>query len=193
MESRALDTLKIILKNRGVVANAFEPVGVGELNESAQHMFEYGGILVVISDKTRITEKDVRDYIAFAEENQYTAGMVIVALTRPSESVLGAIRKYIADASHPLIQLFEIRHLQFDISAHRKVPHHRILKKEEVEKVFKEFNVSSATQLPKIDSQDAMARWIGARPGDVLEITGLCEASGENRRYRLCVESAADA
>jgi DNA-directed RNA polymerase subunit H (RpoH/RPB5) len=103
------------------------------------------------------------------------------------------VRKHIADSKNSMIQLFEIRHLQFDISAHRKVPRHRILKKEEVDAVFKEFNVSSATQLPKIDSQDAMARWIGARPGDVLEITGLCEASGENRRYRLCVESAADA
>ena len=193
METRALDTLKVILKNRGVVANAFEPIGIGSLNEASQHMFEYGGILVVMSDKTRITERDVRDYIAFSDENQYTAGMVIVALTRPSESVTGAVRRYIADPSHPLIQLFEIRHLQFDISAHRKVPNHRILKKAEADAVFKEFNVTSASQLPKIDSQDAMARWIGARPGDVVEITGLCEASGDNRRYRLCVESAADA
>jgi DNA-directed RNA polymerase I, II, and III subunit RPABC1 len=193
METRALDTLKIILKNRGVVASAFDPVAVGELNENAQHMFEYGGVLVIFSDKSRISERDIRDYITFAEENQYTAGTVIVALTRPSDSVLNAVRRHVGVRENPMIQLFEIRHLQFDISAHRKVPRHRILKQEEVDTVFKEFNVSSASQLPKIDSQDAMARWVGARPGDVLEITGLCEASGENRRYRLCVESAADA
>ena len=41
--------------------------------------------------------------------------------------------------------------------------------------------------LPKIDCQDPMAKWIGARPGDVVEITGLCEASCENKRYRYCV------
>ena len=193
METRALDTLKIILKNRGVVAGSFDPISHGTLTETSQHMFEYGGVLVIFSDKSRISERDIRDYIAFAEENDYTSGMVIVALTHPSESVLTAVRKHIADTGNAMIQLFEIRHLQFDISTHRKVPRHRILKKEEVDAVFKEFNVSNATQLPKIDSQDAMARWIGARPGDVLEITGLCEASGENRRYRLCVESAADA
>lgn len=193
METRALDTLKIILKNRGISANSFDPVANGSLNETAQHMFEYGGVLVIFSDKSRISEKDVRDYIAFAEENQYTAGMIIVALTRPSDSVLNAVRRHVGVPENPMIQLFEIRHLQFDISAHRKVPRHRILKQAEMEAVFKEFNVSNATQLPKIDSQDAMARWIGARPGDVIEITGLCEASGENRRYRLCVESAANA
>ena len=172
MESRALDTLKIILKNRGIAANSFDPVGNGSLNEVAQHMFEYGGILVIFSDKSRISEKDVRDYIAFAEENEYTAGMVIVSLTKPSPAVWDAVRKHVAIPKNPLIQLFEIRHLQFDISAHRKVPHHRILKKEEVDAVFKEFNVSNPSQLPKLDSvEDAMARWIGARPGDVVEIT----------------------
>jgi hypothetical protein len=32
-----------------------------------------------------------------------------------------------------------------------------------------------------------MAKWVGARPGDVLEITGGCESSVENKHYRFCM------
>jgi hypothetical protein len=32
-----------------------------------------------------------------------------------------------------------------------------------------------------------MARWVGARPGDVLEVTGMCEVSVENKRYLFCI------
>jgi DNA-directed RNA polymerase subunit H (RpoH/RPB5) len=58
---------------------------------------------------------------------------------------------------------------------------------------MKEFNISDSSYLPKIDSQDPMAKWIGARPSDVIEVVGLCESSGLNRRYRLCVADVANA
>jgi DNA-directed RNA polymerase subunit H (RpoH/RPB5) len=41
--------------------------------------------------------------------------------------------------------------------------------------------------LPHILSQDAMAKYLGARPGDVVEVTGMCDTSAENKRWRICV------
>jgi DNA-directed RNA polymerase subunit H (RpoH/RPB5) len=32
-----------------------------------------------------------------------------------------------------------------------------------------------------------MAKYLGARPGDVVEVLGMCETSGENKRWRICV------
>ena len=190
METRAKETLKIILKNRGVEDSVFDPVGA-PVEES--HMFVYGGVLIVFSEKTRVTEREFNRFLEFATENGHTNGMIIVSDSRPSESVLASVRKYVADREHPLVQMFELRHLQFDISAHRKVPKHRILLKNELEAVLKQYHADSASLFPRIDCQDPMAKWIGSRPGDVLEVTGLCGASGDNRRYRVCVESAADA
>jgi len=189
MEKRALETLKIILRNRGAKDSTYEDVGA-PMDQT--RMFTYDGILIVFSIKTRVSENEFNNIVAFSEENGYTNGIVIVSLGKASESVMTAIRKRAADIEKPLVLVFELRHLQFDISAHRKVPKHRILTNEELDAVLKEFHITDPTKLPKIDCQDPMARWIGARPGNVLEILGLCEASGNNRRYRLCVESATD-
>jgi DNA-directed RNA polymerase subunit H (RpoH/RPB5) len=101
--------------------------------------------------------------------------------------VLSVLRNYVAERENPLVQIFELRHLQFDISRNRKVPAHRIISDDEKTDMMKQYNVTRVELLPKIDCQDPMAKWIGARPGDVVEITGLCEASCENKRYRYCV------
>lgn len=191
MEERALETLKIILKNRGAKDGSTYDKVAAPMKDT--HMYTYDGILVVFSDKTRVSENEFNNIIEFSEENGHSNGIVIVTPAKSSESVLTAIRRRAADLEKPLALVFELRHLQFDISAHRKVPKHRILAKDELDDVLKEFHATSANLFPKIDSQDPMARWIGARPGNVIEITGLCESSGDNRRYRLCVESSADA
>jgi DNA-directed RNA polymerase subunit H len=189
MEERALETLRIILRNRGAKDSSYEKVGA-PMDQT--HMFTYDGILIVFSDKTRVSENEFNHIIDFSEENGYANGIVIVTPGKSSESVLTAIRRRAADLEKPLVLVFELRHLQFDISAHRKVPKHRILTNDELNAVLKEFHVTDPVKFPKIDCQDPMARWIGARPGNVIEILGLCEASGNNRRYRLCVESAVD-
>jgi DNA-directed RNA polymerase subunit H len=190
METRALETLRVILKNRGIENSSFETVG-SPMDET--HMFTYGSVLIVFSEKARVTEREFNNILEFAERNGHTNGMIIVTDSHASESVLAVLREYVANKENPLVQLFELRHLQFDISAHRKVPKHRIITQDELTKVLKEFHADSASLFPPIDCQDPMAKWVGARPGNVLEITGLCESSGENRRYRICVESAANA
>jgi DNA-directed RNA polymerase subunit H (RpoH/RPB5) len=117
-------------------------------------------------------------------------GILIVTPSAPSELVLSTLRKYIANPENPLVQIFEIRHLGFDIAQHRQVPAHKILKKDELDAFMKEYKLTNETVrlLPKIDCQDPMAKRIRARPGDVIEIRGLSLTSGEYRHARLCVE-----
>lgn len=184
MEERALETLKAMLTSRGLKGDKFDPIG-NALDETK--MYSFDGLLIVFSMKTRVTERDVISYVEYAKENSYSAGILIVSLTYPSETTLTALRNYIRDRKNTLVQIFEIRHLQFDISKHRKVPKHRIISDDEKTKLMKDLKITKFKQLPKIDSQDAMARWIGARPGDVIEVTGMCETSGENKRYRYCL------
>lgn len=184
MEERSLQTLKDMLTARGIKDEKFEPVG-NPMNET--RMYTFGGVLIVFSEKTRITTQELGNMIAFASENKFTGGMIIVTPTTPSESVLNIVRQHISDKANQLVQIFYQSHLNFDISKHRKVPKHRILTEAEIQDVMKEFHISDIKKIPKIDSQDPMAKWIGARPSDVLEITGMCLASGENRRYRYCL------
>lgn len=150
-------------------------------------MYTFADILVIFSTKTRVTERELNNFLNFASENSYTSGILIGSPSKPSESVLTVLRNHIQKRENPLVQIFEMRHLQFDISKHRFVPTHRIITDQERDDMMKEFNITSPTAIPKIDSQDPMAKWIGARPGDVVEVLGLCESSGDNPRYRYCV------
>ncbi len=184
MEERALETLKSMLTARGIKSDKFEPVG-NPLDET--RMYTFGGVLIVFSEKTRLTPSEFKNILGYASENNHTSGTIIITLSRAPESVTDLIRTHLANKENTLVQMFYISHLNFDISKHRKVPKHRLLSQEEVTKLMKTYNIENLKNLPKIDSQDAMARWIGARPGDVVEITGLCVSSADNKRYRYCV------
>jgi DNA-directed RNA polymerase subunit H (RpoH/RPB5) len=184
MEERALSTLKVILTERGIRSETFETVG-STLDDAK--LYTFGGLLIVFSTKARITEKDLNTFIDYAKENNYAAGMIIVGLSKPSETVLNALRNHVNQPDVPLVHVFEIRHLQIQYGKHMKVPKHRIVDQNELEGILKATNAKSPSVFRKIDSQDPMAKWVGARPGDVLEVTGLCESSIENKRYLFCM------
>lgn len=183
MEERALSTLKVILTERGLTGSNFETVS-STIDETK--MYTFGGILIIFSTKARISEKDLNTFIEFASENSHSNGMIIVCLSRPSETVLNALRNHVNQPG-PLVQLFEIRHLQMQYGRHVKVPKHRIVATSELEGILKATNAKTPSVFRKIDSQDPMAKWTGARPGDVLEVTGMCESSVENKRYLFCM------
>jgi DNA-directed RNA polymerase subunit H (RpoH/RPB5) len=184
MEERALSTLKVILTERGLVGETFETLG-STLDDAKLYVF--AGVLIVFSTKARISDKDLSTFIEYAKENNYSAGTIIVGLSKPSETVINSLRTYISQRDVPPVHLFEIRHLQLQYGKHVKIPKHRIIEPNELENILKTENARDPSMFRKIDSQDPMAKWTGARPGDVLEITGMCESSVENKHYLFCM------
>jgi DNA-directed RNA polymerase subunit H (RpoH/RPB5) len=183
-EEIALYTLYEMLGSRGLTADKFETVPT---TMDGTKMYSFAGMLIIFSTKTRVSEKELNNFLSFASENNFSLGIIIVSPSRPSESVLSVLIKHIAERENVFVQIFEIRKLGFNISKHRKVPQHRVCKENEKPEVIKNYSLKSIEQLPKIRSQDAMAQFIGARPGDLVEVIGLCETSAENLRYRYCV------
>ena len=55
--------------------------------------------------------------------------------------------------------------------------------------MFEEYKISNPeSQLPSIDSQDTMVKWVGAIPGDVIEVIRHSDSAGQSLYYRYCVE-----
>jgi DNA-directed RNA polymerase subunit H (RpoH/RPB5) len=183
MEDRALATLKAMLNERGLTG---EIESIGSKLDDAK-LYSFAGILVIFSTKTRISEKDLNIFIEYANENKYSNGSIIIGLSRPSDAVLTALRTHINQRDVPPIWVFELRHLQFRYGNHIKVPKHRIVDSKELVEILQKTNAKTPSVFRKIDSQDPMAKWVGARPGDVLEVTGMCESSVENKRYLFCM------
>jgi len=187
MEEKALETLKSMLIARQIKVEQIETLG-NSLDDT--RMYNLGGILIIFSDKGRLTDGVLNSYIQFCDDNNYSNGLIIILATSPSDNILDIIRTHNSDPKKQLMQLFNIRYLQFDISTHRKVPHHRLLEKDEIDILQKKMNINDLkTQLPWIDSQDAMAKWLGARTGDIVEISRLSESAGNSKYYRYCVSN----
>lgn len=67
------------------------------------------------------------------------------------------------------------------------IPKHELLTKEEAAQVKARYN-STPSQFPYIQSTDAIAKEIGAKPGDFVRITRRSETAGTGTYYRYVVE-----
>lgn len=179
MDDRVMKTLKEMLVDRGIKGELMDPV-TPAMDET--QMYNFGGVLIVYSTKNRVN--GIMPFVEFAKENGFTSGMIIISETSISERVMDSLVNYIADRENPFVQVFLLASLYFNISKHHLVPKQRLLDDKERTEVSKKFDLS---KLPRIESQDAMSKYLGARPGDVVEVSGMCETSGENKRWRICV------
>jgi len=187
MEERAIETTKRMLANRSIKTDAVDSLG-SPIDET--RMYNIGGVLIIFSEKSRVTENVLQIYITFAEENNYKNGVIVISLLNPSENVFSFVREYNSDPKNALFQVFEIRRLQFDITTHRRFPPHRIITKEELSALEKKFNITDPKkQLPWIDSEDPGAKWVGARSGDVIEIQRFSESAGASTYHRYCTSN----
>jgi DNA-directed RNA polymerase subunit H (RpoH/RPB5) len=179
MDDRVMKTVKEMLLDRKIKGETLEPV-TPAMDES--HMYNFGGVLVIYSTKNRVSS--ITPFVEFAKENGYNSGVIIITETPLSDKVFASLVNFIADRENPFIQVFVLQSLYLNCSRHYLVPKHRLLDDKERTEVAKKFDL---TKLPRIESQDPQAKYWGARPGDVMEITGLCSVSAENKHWRICV------
>ena len=73
----------------------------------------------------------------------------------------------------------------FNISHHVFVPKHTIIGPDEVKELEQAINVK-LKNLPRIKREDPMAKYIGARPGQVIKLIALSATTGTTTTYRQC-------
>lgn len=201
-----------MLQQRGIDTATSEAVDATPLPADA---VKYGAAdkatIVCTINRQRINEKDVQTYKTFVQEHGGTTGILVVSIP-PSETVLSSI-----SSMSDVLQIFHEAQLEYNPTKHRKVPRHRILTAEEVPKYLEKYNIvmddivarmqkdnirlnserpvlpqvamvhKEYLPVPHISSQDAIARWIGAKPGDVVEVMRNSETAGGTPYYRICV------
>jgi DNA-directed RNA polymerase subunit H (RpoH/RPB5) len=182
MEEKALDTLRTMIGRRGLDTKTDRLV-TDDIERA--NLYTIGNILVIFSQKDNgVMTRDITAFVQYASTAGYTSDVIIVGLVPPSENVLKTIKSFAKDK----VKFFHIRQLQFDITTHRMAMPHRILKEDERTALFKRYNVTKPDeQLPWIDSQDTMVKWVGAIPGDILEVTRHSDVAGPQAYYRFVV------
>ena len=186
MEQRAIEILKGMLNARGYKVESHETL-TNKLEDTNMYLMD--GVLIIFSEKTRTSDKYLETYTKFAKDNSYTNGVIVISHTDSSDRTDDYVRDYINVRENPLLQIFDIRRLQVDISKHRKVPKHRIMTDDEIKNKLTNNpkRKLKIEDLPWIDSQDAMAKWIGARPGNIIEVERFSESAANSLHYLQCV------
>lgn len=73
---------------------------------------------------------------------------------------------------------------KINILKHELVPEHVILKNEERKELLEKLN-ATPNQLPKILTNDAVVKAIGAKEGDIIKITRKSQTAGRSIYYRI--------
>ena len=186
METRALEILRTILSQRGLETDT-STITIDKPDRT--NLYKVGDVAVIMSQKDKgIQEKELRSLVNFAiDQGLMKNGTIIVSMAPPSENVSKTIRSLMKEADGKL-GFFYLNELQFDITTHRMVSPHRILKKDEASQLLKERKIRNAeAELPTIDLLDIMARWIGAKHGDIVHIERHSDVAGVSDYYRYCL------
>lgn len=187
---RAVCTLTRILSERGE-----EVSGLSGLTDTAIHehveasradgsvRFDTGARDIVVF----LHKAKKHDLIKAAGETPSARlGDVILVVPEPMQSVHEA---QVRMSFGPSAERFMLANLAIDIARHRLVPLHELVPREDVPDLKRSLGVASLAQLPMIEASDAMARYIRARPGDVVKITRICPTAGTQIAYRFCVRA----
>lgn len=85
------------------------------------------------------------------------------------------------------LQYFQIKQLLFNPMKHRLVPKHKKMTPEQTSKMMEKYLIKGKSQIPFILHNDVVAKWLGLRQGEVVEIERYNENSGLSYYYRVCV------
>jgi DNA-directed RNA polymerase I, II, and III subunit RPABC1 len=137
-------------------------------------------VKIVYCTSSKVKWADLKKY--FEDETPYSLYICVIKdkMSQNNTKMLSSLKLN--------VQVFDIKHLQYNVSKHILVPKHELVRdEEEVKSIIHNFNLKSKFQLPLILKTDAMAKYLGLKNGDVVRITRVSPTAGEYIMYRCCV------
>ena len=113
--------------------------------------------------------------------------LIIVCISGYEKSCLMLSSAFEEQSSPCFLQFFNLNELVINITHHHLVPKHTVLSDAERKELMKTFNITDTFVLPKMMSDDPVAKYFGMRKGDVCSIERLSETAGIYLSYRVVV------
>lgn len=139
-------------------------------------------VFVFFADEAKVGVKTIRQYAEMMESEKIFRAIVVV------ESGITPFAKQVLQNLAPRLQMeqFHESELLVNITEHVLVPKHVLLMPDEKRALLDKYKLKE-TQLPRIQTQDPIARYYGLSQGDVVKITRPSETAGRYVTYRLAM------
>lgn len=159
------------------------PNALTDRNTIKMHIQKENGPVKIVHffDEDKVGLKNLKVIIEnFERQNIFDVILVC------KESLSPASMKHLESLTNFNIEVFKEKELLFNITHHDLVPTHRILSENE-KKEMTTLRRIKEHQLPRILMTDPVARYFGAKRGDIFEILRKSETAGIALYYRIVV------
>jgi DNA-directed RNA polymerase subunit H (RpoH/RPB5) len=191
----AFSTLKDMLRDRGVAIDALDAIGPKDLEDlcTSQSIFtvEVNEKLRVVFFLTRMKVHDLKSSmfgkVKDIDEADIRKNDDVLHIFISKDELTALNKKSIAEyfKRH---QTFTLTNLMYNVSKHSLVPKHSVVRsEEEIADITKRYNIKSKAMLPAIHQSDAMAKYLGLVPGDIVCIERPSPTTAFYKYYRICV------
>lgn len=140
-----------------------------------------GSIWVEFSNEPSIGIRQMRTFGHHIKDNNFHTGIMIT-----QTAITPAALKIVPVLLPNIVETFQEQDLLVNITHHELVPKHVLLSPEEKKVLLERYRLKE-TQLPRIQMNDPVARYLGLRRGQVVKIIRKSETAGRYASYRWCL------
>ncbi|KAL8652650.1 MAG: hypothetical protein Q9210_002560 [Variospora velana] len=140
-----------------------------------------GTIWVEFSTDASIGIKQMRAFAHHIDEHKFHTGIMIT-----QASITSAAVKIMSAVTGHVIETFVETDLLVNITHHELVPKHILMSAEEKKTLLDRYRLKES-QLPRIQTSDPMAKYLGLRRGQVVKIIRKSETAGRYASYRWAI------
>ncbi|KAF2859495.1 RPB5 subunit of DNA-directed RNA polymerase [Piedraia hortae CBS 480.64] len=140
-----------------------------------------GRIYIQFNNDANVGTKQLKNFAQLLNERNYQGGIFISA-AKPTRSAA----KLIPSVLPTVLEMFQEEDLLVNISRHELVPKHTLLSPQDKKRLLDRYRLKE-TQLPRINHDDPMARYLGLRRGQVVKIIRKSETAGRYASYRWTI------
>lgn len=188
-----------ILKNvRGFDTSDYEGFSINEL----QSMYKNKQMDMLVKNKTtgkkifikyhldsklksNVVYDNIEDLYDIENVLTDTDEFIIISKDPVNDSLKSLVEQiYLNDKR--FINIYNMNDYLCNILENKLVPKHRVMTDDEKDEIVKKYYITDDKQFPEISRFDPVALAIGARPGNVIEITRSSPTAITTKYYRLC-------
>lgn len=149
--------------------------------ESLEKFPELGNLWVEFCMEASVGVKTMRTFCIHIAEKNFSTGLFIY-----QQSMTPSALKLIPTVAPATIETFQESDLIVNITKHTLVPKHIRLSDDEKKELLQRYRLKES-QLPRIQREDPVARYLGLKRGHVVKIIRRSETSGRYASYRICL------